>query len=84
MALTSDGWSTSVKKGFGFVCTTASFIDQDWIIRKFVLDFSALSGSHTGEAFCNLWFRVLHNWNLARSRLSGVGEFWHLSWAREC
>ena len=47
VSLTSDLW-TSSSGDRGFICITGHFIDDNWVLRKRVLNFSALPSPHTG------------------------------------
>ncbi|XP_026451342.1 zinc finger BED domain-containing protein RICESLEEPER 2-like [Papaver somniferum] len=62
MCLTSDMW-TSVNTT-GYISLTVHFVDQDWVLQKFLLNFSPLPPPHTGQALSDKLFLMLNDWGI--------------------
>ncbi|XP_026396779.1 zinc finger BED domain-containing protein RICESLEEPER 2-like [Papaver somniferum] len=62
ICLTSDMW-TSVNTT-GYISLTVHFVDQDWVLQKFLLNFSPLPPPHTGQALSDKLFLMLNDWGI--------------------
>ncbi|XP_026437984.1 zinc finger BED domain-containing protein RICESLEEPER 2-like [Papaver somniferum] len=62
ICLTSDMW-TSVNTT-GYISLTVQFVDQDWVLQKFLLNFSPLPPPHTGQALSDKLFLMLNDWGI--------------------
>ncbi|XP_026444345.1 zinc finger BED domain-containing protein RICESLEEPER 2-like [Papaver somniferum] len=60
ICLTLDMW-TSVNTT-GYISLTVHFVDQDWVLQKFLLNFSPLPPPHTGQALSYKLFLMLNDW----------------------
>ena len=63
VCLTTDAWTSPQNKSY--MCLTAHFIDNDWILHKKILNFRQVI-SHTGEAMAKFVESCLHEWSLNR------------------
>lgn len=64
IALTSDCWSSITTDGY--LSLTAHFIDENWCLRKFILNSSFLPPPHTGLALCNEVCSLLKDWGIKK------------------
>ncbi|XP_026378229.1 zinc finger BED domain-containing protein RICESLEEPER 2-like [Papaver somniferum] len=62
ICLTSDMW-TSVNTT-GYISLTVHFVDQDWVLQKFLLNFSPLPPPHTCQTLSDKLFLMLNDWGI--------------------
>ena len=63
VALTSDIW-TAGKHGLSYLCITAHYIDDTWILQKRIISFRVLEYPHTAEVIHQSIMGVLREYNL--------------------
>lgn len=63
VSLTTDTW-TSVQN-FNFMCLTAHWVDEDWILRKKIINFCQIS-NHKGVTIGKLVYHCLQEWGIDR------------------
>ncbi|KAJ0714852.1 putative HAT dimerization domain, ribonuclease H-like superfamily, hAT-like transposase, RNase-H [Helianthus annuus] len=63
VSLTTDTW-TSVQN-FNYMCLTAHWVDEDWVLRKKILNFCQIA-NHKGETIGKLVYRCLQDWGIDR------------------
>ncbi|KAJ1699071.1 hypothetical protein LUZ63_007583 [Rhynchospora breviuscula] len=61
-----------VPRDRGFIALTCHYIDDDWIIRKRILNFSPLPSPHTGKNIAEALLSMLVMWNLDKRAFSLV------------
>ncbi|CAH1106796.1 unnamed protein product [Psylliodes chrysocephalus] len=66
VTLTTDGW-TSINNE-GFLAITAHFIDENCLMKAFLLDCFIYSERHTAVNLASEIKRVLLEWNIQESR----------------
>jgi hAT family C-terminal dimerisation region/BED zinc finger len=83
ISVTLDCWTSPSQKPFMGI--TAHYIDKDWALQSFVLDFVPLSGDHTGDNLCNVFAAVCERFDLlprllgmATDNASNVNKFLEL------
>ena len=57
ISYTSDIWSSPNQEAY--MCITAHYIDEEWVLHDHVIAFRHLLGSHTGEALAAMFLKVL-------------------------
>lgn len=77
-SLTTDLWTSG--NGKAFASLTVAFIDSEWQLQEFLLDFVHLTGRHTGENIARALFQTLETYGIerrvSRNCMSLVGYFW--------
>jgi hypothetical protein len=69
VSFTTDCWTSP--NNLAFMGVTAHFIDKDWNMKAMTLDFSSLSGPHTGLNLYKSFVRVLDTFGLS-TKVLGV------------
>jgi hypothetical protein len=62
LSFTIDAWTS--KNTLPFLGITVHWIDLQWELRNFTLDFLLLSGPHTGENLANKFLDTLKDFNI--------------------
>ncbi|PKU67264.1 Putative AC transposase [Dendrobium catenatum] len=62
VSLTSDLW-TSINTD-GFICLTAHFIDNNWLLQKKIINFGFMPPPHDGIALCEKLHLFLTEWKI--------------------
>ncbi|KAL1567116.1 zinc finger BED domain-containing protein RICESLEEPER 2-like [Salvia divinorum] len=68
LSLTSDCWSSITSDGY--ISLTCHFIDEDWVLQKFVLNFSLMPSPHTGATLSNKLYSMLCDWGIENKAFS--------------
>jgi hypothetical protein len=63
LSFTSDLW-TSISKDMGFISLTCHYIDDNWVLRKRIINFTPLPSPHTGQHISQAIYEKLVLWNL--------------------
>ena len=62
ICLTSDLWTSITTDGY--ICLTAHFIDEEWILQKRILNFSYMPPPHSGVAIAEKVSMLLNEWGI--------------------
>ncbi|XP_026428804.1 zinc finger BED domain-containing protein RICESLEEPER 2-like [Papaver somniferum] len=62
MCLTSDMWTSVTTTGY--ISLTMHFLDQNWELKKYLLNFCELPPPHTGENLSAKLFAIIENWGI--------------------
>jgi len=62
ISFTTDCWTSPSSKSF--MSITAHFIDDDWKLQHFLLDFIEINESHTGQNLKNAFLSGLENFGI--------------------
>ncbi|KAL5705817.1 Ulp1 peptidase [Ranunculus cassubicifolius] len=69
ISLTTDLWTARNTKD-SYMCLTAHFIDNDWVLRKVILNFQLMECSHSGEELAKVMLKFLLDWNIDKKVLA--------------
>src|SRR4030095_2140389 len=69
ISVTLDCWTSP--NNTAFLGITAHYIDNDWALQSFLLDFVPLPGDHTGENLCEAFVGVCERRGIL-DKLQGV------------
>lgn len=69
ISLTLDSWSSIANESYCAI--TCHFIDQDWKLNSFVLDFVPLQGQHSGEELANIVFKIFKFYEI-ENKIQGI------------
>ena len=64
ISATMDLWTSRQNKSY--LCVTAHFIDDDWNLKKKIINFMHMGGRHTGVNLCNTFIKNMIDWNIDR------------------
>ncbi|KAM7503882.1 hypothetical protein LguiB_002786 [Lonicera macranthoides] len=53
-----------------YLCLTANYIDEDWVLQKKILNFITLDSSNTHDMLSDVIIRVLEDWDIAEKLFS--------------
>ncbi|XP_015973324.1 zinc finger BED domain-containing protein RICESLEEPER 1 [Arachis duranensis] len=70
ISLGADVWTTS--NGSEFLCSTANYIDESWLLRRRILNFVAIDPSHTEDMLSATIMTCLMDWDIDRKLFSVV------------
>ncbi|XP_026412885.1 zinc finger BED domain-containing protein RICESLEEPER 2-like [Papaver somniferum] len=83
MCLTSDMWTSVTTTGY--ISFTIHFLDQNWELKKYVLNFCELPPPHTGENLSAKLFGMIEYWGIeeksrlvAKKILFNKGKYFHV------
>ncbi|XP_026459899.1 zinc finger BED domain-containing protein RICESLEEPER 1-like [Papaver somniferum] len=62
MCLTSDMWTSVTTTGY--ISLTVHFLDQNWELKKYLLNFCELPPPHTGEHLSDKLFSMIDDWGI--------------------
>lgn len=62
VSLTLDFWLSC--QNSGFICLTAHYLDNEWKLRKMIINFMHVEDCHTGELFANFLLKQITDWNI--------------------
>lgn len=62
ICLTSDMWTSNASQSY--ICLTAHFIDENWVLRSFVLNLRHFPPSHTAAAMNTFLLNLLREWGI--------------------
>ncbi|XP_057976643.1 zinc finger BED domain-containing protein DAYSLEEPER-like [Malania oleifera] len=68
VCLTSDCWSSPMTEGY--LCITAHFVDENWVLHSKIINFSYIPPPHSGVALSEKTFNVLKEWGIDRKIFS--------------
>ncbi|KAL8042563.1 hypothetical protein ABFX02_09G061000 [Erythranthe guttata] len=66
IALTSDAWTPRHNNEHGYVCITAHWIDDNWVLQKRIISFRTCEFPHTGSQLYLHIIGVLNDYNIVR------------------
>ncbi|KAL6537797.1 hypothetical protein OROMI_025440 [Orobanche minor] len=67
-SFTSDLWTG--RCNLSYMCVTAHWVDDDWIMQKRIIDFVELPHPHTGQEIHSQMLKTLRHWSLKDRSLS--------------
>jgi len=70
ISFTMDGWTAISNKSFYGI--TAHYIDCNWKIQSFVLDFISAKGRHSGKEIAALFQNTMAEYNVNSSKIQGI------------
>ncbi|XP_026459278.1 zinc finger BED domain-containing protein RICESLEEPER 2-like [Papaver somniferum] len=78
MCLTSDMWTAVTTTGY--ISLTVHFLDQNWELKKYLLNFCELPPPHTGENLSANLFAMIEDWSrlVAKKILFNKGKYFHV------
>lgn len=62
ISLTTDLWTSD--QVVGYLCLTAHFIDDEWVLRKKIINFVQVESPHSGEVLARVIKDLLLEWNI--------------------
>nr|GEV64653.1 zinc finger BED domain-containing protein RICESLEEPER 2-like [Tanacetum cinerariifolium] len=62
ICFTSDLWSSITSDGY--MALTAHYVDEDWVLRKKVLNFRVVPPPHTGKILASILINFLSDWGI--------------------
>ncbi|GJR77892.1 zinc finger BED domain-containing protein RICESLEEPER 2-like protein [Tanacetum coccineum] len=62
ICFTSDLWSSITSDGY--MALTAHYVDEDWVLRKKVLNFSFVPPPHTGKILASVLINFFSDWGI--------------------
>ncbi|XP_065645610.1 uncharacterized protein LOC136076073 [Hydra vulgaris] len=62
VCLTSDNWTSN--QTVGYICVTTHFVDKDWILKSFILNFCELEPPHTGVLIADCIAKCMELWEI--------------------
>ncbi|XP_026433062.1 zinc finger BED domain-containing protein RICESLEEPER 1-like [Papaver somniferum] len=62
MCLTSDMWTSVTTTGY--ISLTVHYLDQNWELKKYLLNFCELPPPHTGENLSAMLFAMIEDWGI--------------------
>ncbi|XP_026396658.1 zinc finger BED domain-containing protein DAYSLEEPER-like [Papaver somniferum] len=69
MCLTSDMWTSVTTTGY--ISLTVHFLDQNWELKKYLLNFCELTPPHTGENLSAKLFGMIEDWGI-KEKVSNI------------
>ena len=69
IALTTDIWSSKYNNA-AFLGITMHYINNDWEVKRCLLDFIPIEGSHTGALILNNLAEILQEFNISDKIIS--------------
>lgn len=72
ISFTMDGWSSYSMKGYYGVAV--HFIDNNWTLHSFLLDFVHAKGQHTGVSMASLFFKITTEFNITHC-IQGISYY---------
>lgn len=63
VSLTTDTWSSV--QNVNYMCLTAHWVDDDWVLRKKILNFCPIA-NHRGETIGKMVYQCLQKWGIER------------------
>ncbi|KAJ9562036.1 hypothetical protein OSB04_007196 [Centaurea solstitialis] len=63
VSLTTDTWSSV--QNFNYMCLTAHWVDDDWILRKKILNFCPIA-NHRGDTIGKLVYSCIQKWGIEK------------------
>lgn len=66
--MTSDLWTSAITDGY--ICLTAHFIDQAWVLQKRILNFCHMPPPHTGVALAEKMYSLVCEWGIENKLFS--------------
>ncbi|KAL6566487.1 hypothetical protein OROGR_002102 [Orobanche gracilis] len=67
-SFTSDLWTG--RCNLSYMCVTAHWVDDDWIMQKRIIDFVELTHPHTGQEIHSQMIKTLKQWDFKERSLS--------------
>ncbi|CAN6215278.1 unnamed protein product [Urochloa humidicola] len=62
VSLTADMWTSN--QTLGYLCVTAHYIDDEWILHKQIIKFTLVESPHDGRTMFNAFLKTLQDWNI--------------------
>jgi len=63
VSLTTDTWSSV--QNFNYMCLTAHWIDDDWVLQKKILNFCPIA-NHRGDTIGKLVYNCIQKWGIEK------------------
>ncbi|CAG8803303.1 41130_t:CDS:2, partial [Gigaspora margarita] len=68
LSFISDLWTSPNNKSY--ISATAHYIDENWVLKKIIIDFGLLSGKHDGVNIANRFYQILEDYNIVSKFLA--------------
>lgn len=69
ISLTADLWTSN--QTVGYMCLTGHYLDSEWRLRKFILNFCCLDPPHSGPNIADGFYKCLLEWGI-ENKLSTI------------